>query len=126
MIGQNVYGVPPTIGTLGITATVYQEIFASLNFREKNFMKNIFANDPHVQYIRCGMAILLRNLISRLSKIRKIHENLATRKLPGIRYLSEPFRALSSSFYPVDLHLLNGNFSMNITVLYAFITLHVL
>ena len=100
--------------------------FASLNFREKNFMKNIFANDPHVQYIRCGMAILLWNLILRLSKIRKIHENLVTRKLPGIWYLSEAFRALSSSFYPVDLHLLNGNFSMNITVLYAFITLHVL
>ena len=127
MIGQNVYGVPPTIGTLDITATVYQEIFCVTKFSQKdNFMKNIFANDPHVQYIRCGMVILLRNLISRLSKIRKIHENLATRKLPGIRYLSEAFRALSSSFYPVDLHLLNGNFSMNITVLYTFITLHVL
>ena len=45
-------------------------------------MKNIFANDPHVQYTRCGMAI-----ISRLSKIRKICENLAMQKFPGIRYV---------------------------------------
>ena len=36
------------------------------NFREIKIRKNIFANDPRVQYKRCGMAI-----ISQLSKIRE-------------------------------------------------------
>ena len=70
------------------SASDYRQIFVSLNFRENgnfnNFTKNIFANDPRGQHKRCGMAILLRNLISRLSKS---HENKATRKFPGIRYL---------------------------------------
>ena len=35
-----------------------------------NFAENIFANNPRRQHRRCGMAILLRNLILRLSKIR--------------------------------------------------------
>ena len=48
--------------------TVYREIFVSLSFREIKIRENIFANDPLVQYKRCGMAIISRNLISRLSK----------------------------------------------------------
>ena len=65
---------------------VYQEIFASLNFRKNgdfnNFMKNVFVNDPRGQHKRCGMVILLRNLISGLSEI---HENKVMQKFPGIR-----------------------------------------
>ena len=57
-------------------------IFALLNFHENgdfnNFAENIFANDPCGQHKRCGTAILSRNLILRLSKIRKIHENKVT------------------------------------------------
>ena len=64
-----------------VKSTIYCEIFTG-----NIFVKSIFANDPHVQYKRCGMAILLRNLISRLSKFREIRENLATQKFPGIRY----------------------------------------
>ena len=49
------------------------------NFHENgdfnNFAENIFANNPCGQHRRYGMAILLRNLILRLSKIREIHEN---------------------------------------------------
>ena len=41
--------------------TIYQEIFALLNFCENgdfnNFVNNIFANDTRGQHKRCGMAI---------------------------------------------------------------------
>ena len=62
------------------------------NFRENgnfnNFSKNIFANDPRGQHKRCGMVILPRNLISRLSKICEICENKAMQKFPvyGMSY----------------------------------------
>ena len=75
--------------------TVYREIFASLNFPKNgnfnNFVKNIFANDPHGQHKRCGMVILLRNLISRVSKICEICENKMT--VDGNNYI------ISLSFY---------------------------
>ena len=54
--------------------------------RKDNFVKNIFTNDPRMQYKRCGMVILLWNLISWLSKTREIRENLATQKFPTVYY----------------------------------------
>ena len=70
--------------------TVYQEFFASLHFCENGdfniIVKNIFTNDPRGQHKRCGMAILLQNLILQLSKIPKICENKATQKFPSIWY----------------------------------------
>ena len=63
-----------------------------LNFRENcdfnNFAKYIFTNDPCGQHIRCGMVMLLRHLISRLSKIREIWKNKATQKFLSIRYIT--------------------------------------
>ena len=38
------------------------------------------------QHKRCGLAILSRNLISQLSKIREIRENKVTQKFPSIQY----------------------------------------
>ena len=49
-----------------------------------NFAKNIFVDDLYGQHKRCGMATLLRNLISRLSKIHEIRENKAMQKFTGI------------------------------------------
>ena len=53
--------------------------------RNKNSQK-IFSRIIHVCNKRCGMTIISRNLILRLSKNREIRENLAPRKFPGIRY----------------------------------------
>ena len=62
-----------------------------LNFHENgdfnNFTKIIFACGQHK---RCGMAILLQNLISGLSKIRKNQENKVIRKFASIQYLISP------------------------------------
>ena len=44
---------------IGTCSTVYQEIFASLNFRENGDCNN-FANDPRGQHKRCGMAIFAK------------------------------------------------------------------
>ena len=61
---------------------LYTGNFCIAKFHENggfnNFAENIFANDPCGQHKRCGTAILSRNLILRLSKIRKIHENKVT------------------------------------------------
>ena len=46
--------------------------------------KDNFVNDPCVQYKGCGVAILSRNLILRLSKICEICKNLVTRKISSI------------------------------------------
>ena len=75
----------------------------SLNFHKNgnftNFAKNIFANDPCGQHKRCGMAILLRNLVLRLSKIHEIckikqHENFPV-------YDNLTTSILSSRFVPI-------------------------
>ena len=77
----------------------------SLNFHENgdfnNFTKIIFACGQHK---RCGMAILLQNLISGLSKIRKNRENKVIRKFASIRYSISPQKTHSHIIHYIKLY----------------------
>ena len=65
--------------------TVYREIFVALNFRETNFCEINFREWPMRPTWPLPVGGISRNLISRESKNREIHENLGLRKFPGIR-----------------------------------------
>ena len=83
--------------------TIYREFFVSLNFHKNgdftNFVKNIFANDSCRQNKRCGMAILLWNLVLRLSKIHEICEIKQRENFPVYGNLTTFI--LSSRFVPM-------------------------